>query len=71
MRNHDVAILDNLTEGHRRALDPRAKFIEGDLADREQNRRDAARFASRRSDAFRRQCARRRIDAQSVQIFSQ
>jgi UDP-glucose 4-epimerase len=30
----DVVILDNLTEGHRRALDPRAEFIEGDLADR-------------------------------------
>ena len=30
---HDVAIFDNLTEGHRRALDERARFIEGDLAD--------------------------------------
>jgi UDP-glucose 4-epimerase len=27
--------LDNLGEGHRRAVDSRAKFIEGDLADRE------------------------------------
>ena len=34
-QNHQVAILDNLSEGHRRALDPRAEFIEGDLADRE------------------------------------
>ncbi len=33
---YDVTILDNLTEGDRRAIDPRAKFIEGDLADREQ-----------------------------------
>jgi UDP-glucose 4-epimerase len=33
---YDVAILDNLTEGHHRALDPRAEFIQGDLADREQ-----------------------------------
>jgi UDP-glucose 4-epimerase len=32
---YDVVILDNLTEGHRCALDPRAQFIEGDLADRE------------------------------------
>src|SRR5271170_6737141 len=32
---HEVTIFDNLTEGHRKALDPRAKFVEGDLADRE------------------------------------
>src|SRR5471032_92893 len=32
---HQVTIFDNLTEGHRLALDKRAKFIEGDLADRE------------------------------------
>jgi UDP-glucose 4-epimerase len=31
---HNVAVFDNLTEGHRRAVDPRAQFIEGDLADR-------------------------------------
>ena len=31
---HEVAVFDNLTEGHRRALDPRAQFIEGDLANR-------------------------------------
>jgi UDP-glucose 4-epimerase len=31
---HDVAIFDNLTEGHRAALEPRAKFFEGDLANR-------------------------------------
>ena len=31
---NEVAILDNLTEGHRRAIDPRAKFLEADLADR-------------------------------------
>jgi len=34
-QKHDVAILDNLSEGHRRALDPRAEFIEADLADRQ------------------------------------
>lgn len=31
---HEVGIFDNLTEGHRTAVDPRAKFFEGDLADR-------------------------------------
>ena len=31
---HQVTIFDNLTEGHRRAVDPRAEFIEGDLSDR-------------------------------------
>ncbi|MGI9115835.1 MAG: UDP-glucose 4-epimerase GalE [Chthoniobacterales bacterium] len=35
---YDVAILDNLTEGHRAAVDPRAEFIEGDLVDREKIR---------------------------------
>ena len=33
---HEVAIFDNLSEGHRDAVDPRARFIEGDLADGEQ-----------------------------------
>src|SRR5437763_6873967 len=33
-QKHEVAILDNLSEGHRRAVDSRAEFIEGDLADR-------------------------------------
>src|SRR5690242_12933215 len=28
---HDVTVLDNLTEGHRSAVDPRAKFVEGNL----------------------------------------
>jgi UDP-glucose 4-epimerase len=32
----NVAILDNLTEGHRRAVDSRARFVEGDLGDRDQ-----------------------------------
>jgi UDP-glucose 4-epimerase len=32
---HQVTVFDNLTEGHRLALDPRATFIEGDLADRD------------------------------------
>ncbi|MEP6956289.1 MAG: NAD-dependent epimerase/dehydratase family protein, partial [Chthoniobacterales bacterium] len=33
---HAVGVFDNLTEGHRRAIDARAKFFEGDLAQREQ-----------------------------------
>ena len=32
---HSVAIFDNLTEGHRRAIDSRAEFVEGDLQDRQ------------------------------------
>src|SRR5215831_15936990 len=30
---HEVFIFDNLSEGHRRAVDSRADFIQGDLAD--------------------------------------
>ena len=33
---HEVEVFDNLTEGHRRAVDPRAKFTHCDLANREQ-----------------------------------
>jgi UDP-glucose 4-epimerase len=32
---HEVTIFDNLSEGHRAALDPRAEFIQGDLEDRQ------------------------------------
>ena len=39
----EVAVFDNLTEGHRRAVDPRAEFIEGDLCDREVIRAALAR----------------------------
>ncbi|MGZ4983444.1 MAG: UDP-glucose 4-epimerase GalE [Chthoniobacterales bacterium] len=31
---HEVTIFDNLSEGHRRAVDRRAAFIKGDLSDR-------------------------------------
>jgi UDP-glucose 4-epimerase len=31
---HTVAVFDNLTEGHRRAIDSRAELFEGDLGDR-------------------------------------
>src|SRR5947209_1886044 len=32
---HTVSIFDNLSEGHRAALDSRAQFVEGDLQDRQ------------------------------------
>ena len=32
---HDVVVFDNLSEGHRSAVDSRAKFVEGNLSDRE------------------------------------
>ena len=31
---YHVAVFDNLSEGHRAAIDPRAQFFQGDLADR-------------------------------------
>jgi UDP-glucose 4-epimerase len=31
---YEVAVFDNLTEGHRKAVDTRAEFFQGDLADR-------------------------------------
>ncbi len=43
-QKHEVAILDNLSEGHRRAVDSRAEFIEGDLADRETTAETLARL---------------------------
>src|SRR3954463_11982780 len=30
---HSVSVFDNLSEGHRRAVDGRANFLEGDLGD--------------------------------------
>jgi UDP-glucose 4-epimerase len=30
----EVAVFDNLSEGHKKAIDPRARFFQGDLADR-------------------------------------
>ena len=33
-RGHDVTVFDNLTEGHKKAVDQRAKFVQGDLADK-------------------------------------
>ena len=45
---HDVAIFDNLSEGHRAAVDPRAHFIEGELADQQQIQ---AALSSHRPDA--------------------
>jgi UDP-glucose 4-epimerase len=45
---HTVTVFDNLTEGHRRAVDPRAAFVEGDLSDREKTE---AALSSLRPDA--------------------
>jgi UDP-glucose 4-epimerase len=45
---HEVAIFDNLIGGHRRALDSRSQFIQGDLADRSQIE---AALSSTRPDA--------------------
>jgi UDP-glucose 4-epimerase len=45
---HEAAVFDNLGEGHRRAVDSRARFIEGDLADREKIQ---AALSSTRPDA--------------------
>src|SRR5437660_1700125 len=45
---HEVVIFDNLTEGHRRAVDARAAFIEGDLANRQNIE---AAFSKTRPDA--------------------
>jgi UDP-glucose 4-epimerase len=45
---HEVSIFDNLTEGHRHAVDSRANFIRGDLADRAQIQ---AALSSTRPDA--------------------
>jgi UDP-glucose 4-epimerase len=33
-RGFDVSVFDNLSEGHAKAIDPRADFYQGDLADR-------------------------------------
>ena len=33
-RGYQVAVFDNLSEGHGKAIDPRADFYQGDLADR-------------------------------------
>src|SRR6266550_4836864 len=46
---HEVAIFDNLSEGHRQAVDSRADFIQGELADRRQI--DSA-ISSSRPDAL-------------------
>jgi UDP-glucose 4-epimerase len=33
-QGHQVVVFDNLERGHRDAVDPRAKFVKGDLRDR-------------------------------------
>ena len=49
---HEASVFDNLDEGHRRAVDSRARFIEGDLADREKIQ---AALSSIRPDAVMQQ----------------
>ncbi len=34
-QGHEVTVFDNLSEGHRAAIDSRASFVEGDLAERQ------------------------------------
>jgi UDP-glucose 4-epimerase len=45
---HGVSIFDNLSEGHRAALDPRAEFFHGDLQDRQSIE---SALAKKKSDA--------------------
>jgi UDP-glucose 4-epimerase len=45
---HEVVVLDDLSQGHRAAVDPRATFVDGDLADRAPLRRT---FAAHRPEA--------------------
>ncbi|HOA74904.1 MAG TPA: UDP-glucose 4-epimerase GalE [Phycisphaerae bacterium] len=45
---HDVVVFDNLSEGHRSAVHPKARFIEGDLSDKALL---AKTFAGERFDA--------------------
>src|SRR5207302_554253 len=40
---HSVAMFDNLSEGHRAAIDPRAEFFDGDLQDRQSIEKALAR----------------------------
>ena len=44
-RGHDVAVLDNLSSGFRQFVDPRARFYEVDLTDRDAVERTVAEFA--------------------------
>lgn len=44
-RGHEVAVFDNLTEGHRAAVDSRAVFFHADLADRVAVERAIGEFA--------------------------
>jgi UDP-glucose 4-epimerase len=45
---HEVSVFDSLFQGHRAAVDPRAEFVEGDLADRAAVERT---FAAHRPEA--------------------
>jgi len=67
---HEVGIFDNLSEGHRDAVEFPKHFIEGELADRQQIQ---AALSTHRPDAvmaFRRQRAWLASRCRTVQIFS-
>ena len=68
---HQVTVYDNLTEGHRSAVDSRAKFILGKPESRGRHPQRRQIRQARRHHALRRQRARRRIHDQSEKVFSQ
>ena len=69
---HDVIVFDNLSEGHRRAVDQRARLSSKAISrDREEISRALRRREPGCGHALRRQRARRRVDAEPVEIFSQ
>src|SRR5258707_4636479 len=70
-QKHDVAIFDNLSEGHRHAVDPRAEFIEGELADREATADTLARLRPEAAMDFCSQSAVARAMADSSKYFIQ
>ena len=54
---HDVVIFDNLSEGHRAAVDSRTHFIEAELAGSPADSGCPFQSSPGRRDAFRRQRA--------------
>ena len=55
-QGHEIAVFDNLSEGHRSAVDPRARLIEGDLQDRHAIDSALADGPAGGGDAFRGKC---------------
>ena len=69
-QGHEIAVFDNLSEGHRGAVDPRARFIEGDLQDRRKIDSALTVAQTRGGDAFAASAFVSRINARSIEIFS-